>query len=104
MVQGSATEIATDLQGGVAYALRRSGVPFVVSSLPGIGTRYDPGRHPHTRVLEVLDRPGPGQAGAGVIARVVLTDVPSDAPPAERAHRAIVVTLTPAPRPPGPHR
>jgi hypothetical protein len=55
-------------------------------------------------VLEVLDRPGPGQAGGGAIARVVLTDVPSDAPPAERAHRAIVVTLTPASPPPGPHR
>jgi hypothetical protein len=96
MIGGSASEVATDLQGGVALGLRRSGVPFVVSTLPGIGTRYDPARHPHDHVMAVIERPPAGQATAQVIARALLDDVPADAPPAERAARPVVLTLAPA--------
>ena len=88
-ITGDRDEIAVDLQGAIAYGLRSRGLPFVVSSLPGIGTRYDPARHPHDMVLAVTaQRPA---AGARVIARAVLVNVPSDAP---RARRAVFVTLS----------
>jgi hypothetical protein len=97
-IVGSPTEMGEDLLGSVAYGLRRSGIPFVVSTLPGIGTRYDPARHPHEGVLTVTERPsGPGPPGAREIARVTLAAVPSDAPPAQRDTRAVVVTLAPPP-------
>jgi hypothetical protein len=95
LVQGSAGEIATDLQGGVAYVLRRQGVPFVVSTLPGIGTRYDPGRNGHDRVMEVIERPQPAGTRGRVIARAVVSDVPANGSPLQRAARALVVTLAP---------
>jgi hypothetical protein len=90
LVTGSPDEIGVDLQGAVAYALRSSGVPFVVSSLPGIGTRYDPARHPHDRSMAVTDRPA---RGGREIARVVLVDVPADAPSGGRGPRTVLVTL-----------
>jgi hypothetical protein len=97
-ITGSATEMGENLQGSVAYGLRRSGVPFVVSSLPGIGTRYDPAQHPHESVLTVTERPSPGSPPAGrEIARVTLSDVPADAPPDQRGTRPVVVTLAPRP-------
>jgi hypothetical protein len=99
-ITGSATEMGEDLLGSVAYGLRRSGIPFVVSTLPGIGTRYDPARHPHDSVLTVDERrpgagplPHPVPAGAREIARVTLAGVPADAPPDQRGTRAVVVTF-----------
>jgi hypothetical protein len=97
-ITGSPTEMGENLQGSVAYGLRRSGVPFVVSSLPGIGTRYDPLRRAHDRVLTVTERPAAGSAApatAREIARVTLAGVPADAPPDQRDARPVVVTLSP---------
>jgi hypothetical protein len=97
-ITGSTTETATDLQGAVAYALRSRGAGFVVSSLPGIGTRYDPARRAHDGVIEVVD-PAPAAPAPGVneIARVTLVDVPADAPAEQRGPRAVAVTLARAP-------
>jgi hypothetical protein len=99
-ITGSATEMGEDLLGSVAYGLRRSGVAFVVETLPGIGTRYDPARHPHESVLTVDERrpgagplPHPVPAGTREIARVTLAGVPADAPPDQRGTRPVVVTL-----------
>ena len=94
IVGSPATEVGTDLVGVVAYALRGDGVPFVVGSLPGIGTRYDPGRHRYGRRIDLIERPTPAQAGGDVLARVVLDGVPSDAPPRQRAARTVVVKLS----------
>jgi hypothetical protein len=103
-ITGSATEMGENLQGSVAYGLRRSGVPFVVSSLPGIGTRYDPARHAHEGVLTIEERragagplPVPVPPAAREIARVTLSAVPSDAPPDQRGTRPVVVTLASPP-------
>jgi hypothetical protein len=87
-ITGDPNEIATDLEGAIAYALRDSGRHFVVSSLPGIGTRYDPAKQGHDMVLSVTEHPGPGR----VIARALLVNVPSDGPPARRVFH---VTLAP---------
>jgi hypothetical protein len=104
LIAGSPTEMGEDLLGSVAYGLRRSGIPFVVPTLPGIGTRYDPARHPHEGVLTVEERragagqlPVPVPPSAREIARVTLSAVPSDAPPDQRGTRAVVVTLAPRP-------
>jgi hypothetical protein len=94
LVTGPRTFMGLDLEGVVAYALRRRGVPFVTSNLPGIGTRYDPRRHPHDRVMAVSERLRPAPVRGRVIARVMLPG-PRDAPPAERAPRPVVVTLVP---------
>jgi hypothetical protein len=88
-ITGDKNEVATDLQSAVAYAFRTSGRRFVVSSLPGIGTRYDPNRHPHDLVMTVTEHPTPGTR---VIAREVVVNVPADAPPGQRT---FFVTLTP---------
>jgi hypothetical protein len=103
-VTGSRSEMGENLQGGVAYGLRRSGVPFVVTSLPGIGTRYDPARHAHDSVLTVDERrpgaavaPRPLVPPARVIARVTLAGVPDDVLPEQRGVRPVVVTLGPPP-------
>jgi hypothetical protein len=103
-VTGSRSEMGENLQGSVAYGLRRSGVPFVVTSLPGIGTRYDPARHPHDSVLTVDERrpgaavaPRPAVPPAREIARVTLSGVPDDVLPEQRAVRPVVVTLGPPP-------
>jgi hypothetical protein len=90
-ITGDPNEVATDLEGAIAYALRGDGRHFVVSSLPGIGSRYDPAGHAHDMVLTVTEHPGPGR----VIARAVFVDVPSDAPP---ARRTFYVTLAPPSR------
>jgi hypothetical protein len=95
LITGPHSETVTDLKGAIAYALRSSGVRFVGSAPPGIGTRYDPAKHPHDQVMEVVEQPADAPAGGGVIARAVFDDFPSDAPPRERARRAVVVTLTP---------
>jgi hypothetical protein len=105
LIAGSPTEMGENLLGSVAYALRRSGVPFVVESLPGIGTRYSPASHPHDSTLTVEERrPGVGAlpvpapaANAREIARVTLSGVPADAPPDQRGTRPVVVTLFPPP-------
>jgi hypothetical protein len=103
-ITGSRSEMGENLQGSVAYGLRRSGVPFVVTSLPGIGTRYDPARHPHDSVLVVDERregaavaPRPAVPPARRVARVTLSDVPADVLPDQRAPRPVVVTLGPPP-------
>jgi hypothetical protein len=103
-VTGSRSEMGENLQGSAAYALRRSRVPFVVTSLPGIGTRYDPGRHPHDSVLTVDERrpgaavaPRPAVPPAREVARVTLSGVPADVLPEQRAARPVVVTLGPPP-------
>ena len=109
LITGSPTEMGENLLGSVAYALRRSGVPFVVETLPGIGTRYSPASHPHDSTLTVEERrpgagapsvpgsrPAPG-ANAREIARVILSGVPADAPPDQRGTRPVVVTLVAPP-------
>jgi hypothetical protein len=90
-ITGDPGEVTTDLQGALAYALRDHGIPFVVSSLPGIGTRYDPARTAAGTVLTVTSRPPPG--GVRVIAHEVVENVPADAPP---GRRTVYVTLAPA--------
>jgi hypothetical protein len=87
-ITGDKNEIALGLQSAVAYAMRDEGLSFVVSSLPGIGTRYDPGRHPHDLVMTVTEHPAPG---APIFTREVLVNVPADAPP---SRRTFFVTLT----------
>jgi hypothetical protein len=89
LITGDSNELATDLQSAVAYAMCGSGLRFVVSSLPGIGTRYDPGKHPHTSVMTVTVHPPPG---IRVIAREVVVNAPADAPP---NRRTFYVTLGP---------
>jgi hypothetical protein len=96
LITGPQSEIVTDLKGAIAYGLRSSGIRFVASDPPGIGTRYDPARRSHEHVLEVIDQSSGGRIEGRVIARAVLVDVPSDAPPIERARRIIAVTLMPA--------
>jgi hypothetical protein len=96
LITGSPSEIVTDLKAAIAYGLRSSGIRFVLSDPPGIGTRYDPARRPHDRAMEVIEQPTAGQADSRVIARAVLVNVPSDAPPPERGPRAVVVRLLPA--------
>jgi hypothetical protein len=81
LITGDRGEIAVDLQSAVAYAMRRSGLSFVVSSLPGIGTRYDPARRPHDSVMTVTEHPPPGSR---VLVREELVNVPADAPPGRR--------------------
>jgi hypothetical protein len=88
-ITGDTNEVANDLQSAVAYALRKSGRPFVTKSLPGIGTRYDPGRHRYDLVMTVTEHP---TAGARVIAREEVVNAPLGAPP---ARRTFFVTLTP---------
>jgi hypothetical protein len=88
-ITGDTNEVANDLQSAVAYALRGSGRPFVTRSLPGIGTRYDPGRHRYDSVMTVTEHPS---AGARVIAREEVVNAPLGAPP---ARRTFFVTLTP---------
>jgi hypothetical protein len=80
-ITGDKNEAATDLQSAVAYALRSGGRPFVVSSLPGIGTRYDPSRHPYDLVMTVTEHPS---AGRRPIAREVVVKAPGDALPGRR--------------------
>ena len=92
LVTGPRTFDGLDVEGVVAYALRRGGLRFVTSILPGIGTRYDPGAHPHARRMEVVMLPRPGQLRGRVIARVLLGG-PRDAPAPLRAPRPVVVTL-----------
>jgi hypothetical protein len=88
-ITGDKGEVATDLQSAVAYALRGSGRRFVVSSLPGIGTRYDPNRHPHDWVMTVTEHPSPGSR---VVVREAVVNAPIDAPP---GRRTFFVTLAP---------
>jgi hypothetical protein len=88
-ITGDKNEIALALQSAVAFAMRDEGLRFVVSSLPGIGTRYDPGRHPYDMVMTVTEHPA---RGARVFAREVLVNVPADAPP---SRRTFFVTLAP---------
>ncbi|MEA2471449.1 MAG: hypothetical protein QOE38_2448, partial [Thermoleophilaceae bacterium] len=64
----------------------------------------DPARHPHGGVLTVDERragaapaPVPRPAPAREIARVTLSNVPADAPPAQRGTRPVYVTLAPRP-------
>lgn len=95
-ITGAKSEIHTDLKGAIAYGLRRSGIRFVASDPPGIGTRYDPARHPADRVMEVIAQPSAARTGDRVIARAVFVNVPSDAPPTQPARGIIAVTLVPA--------
>jgi hypothetical protein len=88
-ITGDTNEVANDLQSAVAYELRRSGRPFVTKSLPGIGTRYDPGRHRYDSVMAVTEHPS---AGARLIAREEVVNAPLGAPP---GRRTFFVTLTP---------
>jgi hypothetical protein len=88
LITGDRNEIALGLQSAVAYAMRDEGLSFVNSSLPGIGTRYDPARHPHDMVMTVTEHP---VAGDPVFAREVLVNVPANGPP---SRRTFYVTLT----------
>jgi hypothetical protein len=92
LVEGSRTSVGFAFQGAAIYALRRNGVRFVCSRLPGIGSRYDPARNAHGSVMEVLDGGAPRRP---VIARAVVRDVPADVAPTQRRARPVVVTLAP---------
>jgi hypothetical protein len=83
-VRGDNSELAFDLEGAIAYRLRDQGVGFVTGSLPGIGTRYDPVRHPHTMTVSVTGRPP--RPGERLVSRVTFVNVPSDAPPGRRTY------------------
>jgi hypothetical protein len=89
LVTGERNEIAIALQSAVAFAMRDEGLRFVNSSLPGLGTRYDPDRHPHDLVMTVTEHPAPG---ARVFTREELVNVPADGPP---SRRTFYVTLAP---------
>jgi hypothetical protein len=91
LVSGVSGEGSFVIQSAIVNELRRIGVPFVVSSLPGIGTRYDPAKRPHDAVVAVYAREAPASAGR-VVARVVLRDFPTDAP---RPAQQFVVTIRP---------
>lgn len=78
-VRGDTSDLAFDLQGTLAYRLRDEGIAFVVDSLPGIGTRYDPAQHPHTTTLTVSGTP-PG-AHERLVTRATFGNVPSNGPP-----------------------
>jgi hypothetical protein len=94
VVEGPRTIVLSELKGAIALGLRREGARFLSADPPGIGTRYDPARHPHSGSLEVTE--GAPQAGGGrVIEREQIDGVPADAPPAERARRTVVLTLKP---------
>jgi len=67
-VTGPKTTLGFELQGGAVLTLRQRG-PRPLSSLPGVGTPYDPRRHPHDGVVRVGDRRPAGR----VIARATLS-------------------------------
>lgn len=93
-ISGSKSELGINLVATMAYALRTEGVSFVTSSVPGIGARYDPARHPHDRSLVLSEGSAPVPAGAREVARVVLNGVPADGPPSVRGPHVFRVTLS----------
>lgn len=90
---GALTEVATEVRGAIAYRLRGEGVRVLSASPPGIGTRYDPALHPHSREIDVTE--GPGQGRGRLVAREVLPGVPSAQPGGARGPRAVTVSVAP---------
>jgi hypothetical protein len=92
LVAGSSTPLGFELEGAAVQALRENG-PRPVTTLPGIGTPYNPAKRPHRGELRVTD--GRPPRGGRVIARYRVSGVPGDAPPKETRNRRLTVTLTP---------
>jgi hypothetical protein len=90
LVDGSNTALGFELQGAAVLALRKRG-PRPVSTLPGIGTPYNPARRAHQSELRISD--GSSPRGGRVIARYSVSGVPRDAPPKERRARRVTLTL-----------
>ena len=87
LITGDENEVSGNLQSAIAYAMRTEGRPFVMTSLLGLGSRYDPRRHPPDAILTVTEHP---RRGARVLAREVLVDVPAEAAPSRRVFYVVL--------------
>jgi hypothetical protein len=92
LVAGSSTPLGFELEGAAVLALRENG-PRPVTTLPGIGSPYNPANRPHQGELRVTDGRPPRRGR--VIARYRVSGVPGDAPRKETRNRRLTVTLGP---------